>query len=73
MSDHLWEFGDGHTGWPEPPSSDDTWIACIDCGGEFVFTAGERRFFASRNFATPFRCRPCRLVRRAAREQQGAP
>ena len=54
------------------PSSEDTTILCIDCGTSFVFTIGERRFFQSKNFTTPFRCRPCRNRRRAAREREGA-
>ena len=43
----------------------DKTLVCADCGGEFIFTAGEQEFFASRGFVNePKRCQPCRSSRR---------
>ena len=36
---------------------------CADCGDDFVFTDGERRFFASRDLHKPSRCSVCRKAR----------
>jgi len=36
-------------------------MKCIDCGEEFIFTAGEQEFFAQRGFDNePKRCKACR-------------
>ncbi len=36
-------------------------IKCKECGEDFVFTAGEQRFYAEKGFDTePTRCRRCR-------------
>ena len=36
-----------------------------DCGKEFVWTAGEQEFYASRGFENqPQRCKPCRDARK---------
>lgn len=45
---------------------DDVTIVCGDCRTPFVFEHGEQRFFASRGFTAPRRCRPCRTARREA-------
>jgi hypothetical protein len=44
----------------------DKTIQCCDCGKDFVFTAGERAFFASKRppLSEPRRCKPCRDFRR---------
>jgi len=43
-------------------------IACLDCGQEFTFTAGEQEFYAQRGFTEPpKRCPSCRAVRKAQR------
>jgi hypothetical protein len=45
---------------------------CADCGGEFIWTAGEQEFFHEKGFADPpKRCKTCRQARRADREQRG--
>jgi CxxC-x17-CxxC domain-containing protein len=45
-------------------------INCLDCGIEFLFTAGEQDFFAQRGFTeAPKRCPSCRAARKAARAQ----
>ncbi|WP_109486049.1 zinc-ribbon domain containing protein [Occallatibacter savannae] len=36
-------------------------LKCVNCGVEFVFTAGEQEFFRARGFTnTPKSCRECR-------------
>jgi CxxC-x17-CxxC domain-containing protein len=50
-------------------------LTCVDCGGEFVFTAGEQLFFQDKQFKNdPKRCKPCKS-RRSAQVQgaNGAP
>ena len=38
----------------------------MDCGAEFIWTAGEQQFFADKNFKNePKRCKACRDARRA--------
>lgn len=40
-------------------------LKCRDCGADFLFTAGERAFYAEQGFMTePVRCRPCRAKRK---------
>jgi len=46
-------------------------IDCKDCQATFVFTAGEQKFFAERQFTTPVRCKPCREARKAQKEADG--
>ncbi len=54
-------------------SYQDKTLTCVDCGANFVFTAGEQEFHASKGFTNePRRCQSCRLSRRAGREG-GAP
>ena len=49
----------------------DKTLMCVECGEEFIFTAGEQEFFNARGFSNePKRCRNCRAVRRT--EQRGA-
>jgi CxxC-x17-CxxC domain-containing protein len=39
-------------------------LACVDCGAEFVFTAGEQMFFADKGFKhEPKRCKACKSKR----------
>ncbi len=39
-------------------------VKCMDCGAEFVFTAGEQLFFADKGFKNePKRCKPCKARR----------
>jgi len=39
-------------------------LTCIDCGTEFVFTAGEQMFFRDKQFKNePKRCRACKTKR----------
>ena len=44
-------------------------LTCRECGAEFVFTAGEQEFYASRGFVNePSRCPECRKARKSQRE-----
>ena len=39
-------------------------LKCIDCGAEFVFTAGEQLFFHDKQFKNePKRCKACKTKR----------
>ena len=43
----------------------DVTLICEDCGGEFVFTAGEQEFYAEKGLVNkPKRCQACRKNRR---------
>jgi CxxC-x17-CxxC domain-containing protein len=42
----------------------DRFLKCVDCGTEFVFTAGEQAFYADKGFRNePKRCKPCKNKR----------
>ena len=48
-------------------------LTCTDCGGEFIFTAGEQLFFLDKQFKNdPKRCKPCKS-RRGAQAAGAAP
>ena len=39
-------------------------LNCVDCGAEFIWTAGEQQFFADKNFKNePKRCKACKAKR----------
>jgi CxxC-x17-CxxC domain-containing protein len=39
-------------------------LKCVECGAEFVFTAGEQMFFADKGFKNePKRCKNCKAKR----------
>jgi CxxC-x17-CxxC domain-containing protein len=39
-------------------------LKCIDCGGDFIFTAGEQLFFYDKQFKNePKRCKSCKTKR----------
>ena len=47
----------------------DETLKCRDCGNEFVFTAGEQEFYASKGFENkPTRCRDCRAAKKNAQK-----
>ena len=53
-------------------SSDDKGITCVDCGEEFLFTAGEQAFYRERGLTNePTRCKACREKRKASRPGGG--
>ena len=44
---------------------EDRTLKCKDCGEDFVFTAGEQEFYASKGFENdPQRCKACRDKRK---------
>lgn len=50
----------------------DEYLRCVDCGRDFVFTAGEQEFFASKGFQNkPNRCPECRAARKGSRGSTG--
>ena len=39
-------------------------LTCVDCGSEFIWTAGEQLFFADKQFKNePKRCKACKASR----------
>ena len=45
---------------------EDKTLVCKECGSEFIFTAGEQEFYASKGFENePQRCKACRDARKA--------
>ena len=48
-------------GAPLPMEFQDKILKCVDCGTDFVFTAGEQLFFHDKNFKNePKRCKSCK-------------
>jgi len=48
-------------------------LVCVDCGQEFIFTAGEQEFYDRKGFREiPKRCRPCREARKSRRSDGGS-
>jgi len=39
-------------------------LKCLECGKNFTFFEEEQRWFASKGFMAPKRCKPCRIARR---------
>jgi CxxC-x17-CxxC domain-containing protein len=53
-------------------SAEDKSITCVDCGEEFLFTAGEQAFYRERGLTNePTRCKSCREKRKASRPSGG--
>jgi CxxC-x17-CxxC domain-containing protein len=51
----------------------DRLLTCADCGGEFIFTAGEQLFFFDKQFKNdPKRCKPCKCKRAGVGLRNGA-
>lgn len=47
----------------------DEQLTCIECQNVFVFEAGEKRYFAARNYSRPRRCASCRAATKRERTQ----
>ena len=48
-------------------------LKCADCGGDFIFTAGEQLFFYDKQFKNdPKRCKPCKSKRSSPGQRAGA-
>ena len=44
-------------------------LTCVDCGAEFVFTAGEQAFFHDKQFKNdPKHCKQCKAKRSGSRK-----
>jgi len=53
-------------------TTEDKSITCVDCGQEFLFTAGEQAFYRERGLTNePTRCKSCREKRKAGRATPG--
>ena len=53
---------------------EDRVLTCVDCGNEFVFTAGEQAFFHERQFKNlPKRCKVCKEKRPSGRSSGHSP
>lgn len=53
-------------------SYQDKTLRCRDCGSDFIWTAGEQAFYASKGLVNePARCPSCRAAARAARNAPG--
>ena len=51
----------------------DRLLTCMDCGKEFIFTAGEQLFFFDKQFKNdPKRCKPCKCKRTGIAAAPGA-
>ena len=49
------------------PEFQDRVLKCVDCGADFVFTAGEQHFFHDKNFKNePKRCKNCKTKRQGS-------
>ena len=52
----------------------DKTLSCVDCGGEFIWTAGEQLFFADKQFKNePKRCKNCKAKRATRLATASAP
>jgi len=51
-------------------NGEDQSIKCVDCGEQFLFTAGEQAFYASKGLTNaPTRCKACRDARKQQRAE----
>jgi CxxC-x17-CxxC domain-containing protein len=51
-------------------NGEDQSINCVDCGQQFLFTAGEQAFYASKGLTNaPTRCKACREARKQHRSE----
>jgi CxxC-x17-CxxC domain-containing protein len=52
----------------------DKTLKCVDCGEDFIFTAGEQLFFHDKQFKNePKRCKACKAKRQAQIAAHAAP
>ena len=52
------------------PDFEDRTIECVECHDQFLFEAGEARFYFSKGLVPPRRCPSCRQARRATIAQR---
>lgn len=61
-SDNLKEFNERT--FADAGEFEDKGITCIDCGSEFIWTAGEQAFFKDKGLVNPpKRCRSCKQAK----------
>ncbi len=49
-------------------------LKCVDCGADFIFTAGEQMFFHDKRFKNlPKRCKACKQKRSGAKGKAARP
>ena len=48
---------------------EDKTLTCV-CGEEFIFTAGEQKFYEEKGFTPPKRCPDCRAKKKRERERE---
>ena len=49
-----------------------TTIQCRDCPNPFDFSDGEAKFYQEKGYTPPVRCKPCREIQKARRQEQTA-
>jgi hypothetical protein len=49
---------------------EDKHIKCVECGYEFLFTAGEQAYFSEKKFNEPKRCHACREIKKRNQTKQ---
>jgi hypothetical protein len=52
-------------------TADDLILTCVECDQAFIFTAGEAAYFDARSLHQPRRCKSCRQLAAARRENAG--
>ena len=57
----------GHLRPYEQPEAPPEIRKCCDCASEFLFEAGEQKYFKNRGYAPPKRCPECRRVAKEKR------
>lgn len=50
--------------------NDDIIAKCVDCGNYYIIPKSEKKWFVTRGFRLPVRCRRCRLERKNKKEEQ---
>ncbi len=51
----------------------DKYLVCKNCGKEFIFSASEQEFFASKGYTNdPTKCKDCRRLAKLEKEQRGS-
>jgi CxxC-x17-CxxC domain-containing protein len=55
------------------PGFQDRNLKCVDCGTDFVFTAGEQQFYHDKDFKNePKRCKACKAKRQSGSGERGS-
>jgi hypothetical protein len=54
---------------PAKPTNEDVEVKCEDCGDLFLFTVGDQKFYADKDYTPPKRCAICRQARKESAQQ----